>query len=127
MKKVLYSFLGMSLFTPLVSFAQGTANGTHLMSILKLALRVVNILGPIVFGLLFVAILWKAYQLMHSDGEEKAQYKSELIKSVVILFVVLSLYGIIFFVGRTLGIGQYGGGQPICPVGHWDPTQQECI
>lgn len=108
---------------PMFAFAQNTTQLFNLLSALK---RVINVLIPIALALIFLGIIWNAYKLVTADGEEKAEYRGELIKMVVIFFVVMSIYGIVYFLGRTLGIGQGGSAAIPCVTGTYQPSTGEC-
>ena len=57
----------------------------------------------IVIALLFVMI--NGIRFMFEDGEKKTEAQSRLIRSVIGLFVILAILGIIAVISRTLGIG----------------------
>lgn len=124
MKKITKASLFGVLFTlPMFAFAQNT---TQLFNWIGTVRQIINLLIPIAITLIFLAIIWNAYKLITADGEEKAEYRGDLIKMIVIFFVVLSIYGIVYFIGRTLGIGQGGTAAVPCVTGSYNPSTGSC-
>lgn len=124
MKKITKGALFGVLFTlPMFAFAQNT---TQLFSWIGTIRQIINLLIPIAITLIFLAIIWNAYKMITADGEEKAEYRGDLIKMIVIFFVVLSIYGIVYFIGRTLGIGQGGTAAVPCVTGSYNPSTGAC-
>jgi cbb3-type cytochrome oxidase subunit 3 len=112
-----------SIFFPLLTFAQNT---TQLFNWVGAVRTLINTLIPIALALIFLAIIWNAYKLVTADGEEKSEYRGELIKMIVVFFVTMSLYGIVYFIGRTLGIGQGGTAAIPCVTGQYNPQSKAC-
>jgi succinate dehydrogenase hydrophobic anchor subunit len=110
------------LLTPVFAFAQ---NPTQLYNLIGIFRNVVNMLIPIVLALIFLMIVWHGFKMINTDGEEKAEYRQTLIKTIVIFFVVVSIWGIIGFMARTIGIGPTSG-TPICPHGPYNPVTKSC-
>lgn len=117
MKKITKASLFGVLFTlPMFAFAQNYAQVNSWLAQIK---SIINFLIPLAITLIFLAIIWNAYKMITADGEEKAEYRGDLIKMIVIFFVVLSIYGIVYFIGRTLGIGQGGTAAIPCVTGSY--------
>jgi hypothetical protein len=59
-----------------------------------------------VFGLAFLYFFWGMGQFVLKAGDEKARTegKQKMVWSVVALFVMVSIYGIILFIRTTFGI-----------------------
>ncbi len=109
---------------PALAFAQSQPN--QLFGWVDSIRSLINMLIPIALALIFLMIIWNAFKLITADGEEKAEYKGDLIKMVVVFFVVMSLYGIVYFIGRTLGIGQGGTAAIPCVTGSYNPVSKSC-
>jgi hypothetical protein len=46
---------------------------------------------------------------------------------IVVFFVVISMYGIVYFIGRTLGIGSGWKQLSIpCVTGQYNPNNKDC-
>lgn len=124
MKKITKaSLFGVLATLPMFAFAQNT---TQLFNWIGTVRQIINLLIPIAITLIFLAIIWNAYKMITADGEEKAEYRGDLIKMIVIFFVVLSIYGIVYFIGRTLGIGQGGTAAVPCVTGSYNPSTGSC-
>ena len=101
-KKILYILLPILLY-PLVSFA--ALDGVRgLLTVIK---GLLNSLIPIIFGLSLIYFFWGIAQfILHDAGNEKTREagKKKIMWGVVALFVFISIYGIIKYIGDTLGI-----------------------
>jgi uncharacterized membrane protein YwzB len=120
---------GGALLLPMFAFAQSTGlpPGASQLGGWIIGIRtIINMLIPIVLALIFLMIIWNAVQLVNADGEEKAEVRGKLINMIIVFFVVMSLYGIVYFIGRTLGIGQGGTAAIPCVTGTYDPVTKEC-
>lgn len=115
---------GGALLLPMFAFAQ--SQPTQLFGWVESIRSLINMLIPIALALIFLMIIWNAFKLVTADGEEKAEYKGDLIKMVVVFFVVMSLYGIVYFIGKTLGIGQGGTAAIPCVTGSYNPVTKAC-
>ena len=125
MKKITKGALFGVLFAlPMFTFAQGQP--VQLLGWISSVRQIINLLIPIAITLIFLAIIWNAYKMITADGEEKSEYRGELIKMIVIFFVVLSIYGIVYFIGRTLGIGQGGTAAVPCVTGSYNQSLGAC-
>jgi hypothetical protein len=103
----------------------------------------INITIRIIFGLAMVYFFWGTAQfVLHSgDAKVRSEGKSKMLWGVIALFVLISIWGIIGFIGSTLGIktggtlsptsgifpggsgGNGGGGDPWvegCPLENFD-------
>lgn len=79
----------------------------RLQTLIINAANVVDLLIPVVFGLILLAFLWGLAKFVYSaDSEEgRKQGKSIMIGGVIALFVASSIWGIIEFMQQELGIG----------------------
>ena len=110
MKKGLIAFL--SFFAPAIAFAQ---NPTQLYGLLDITRTVINWVVPIVVTLGVIYFIWAVIQYVTvKDEEERAKSKSHMIYGIIGLFVVVSIWGLIQFLGTTLGISS-GAGQGYVP------------
>jgi hypothetical protein len=110
-----------AMIAPVFAFAQ---DGTQLFGIVGIFRTLINMLIPILLAVIFLMVIWNAFKMINADGEEKSDYKQQLTKSVIIFFVVVSIWGIVYFIGRTLGIGP--GGDFKCPTGVYNTTTKAC-
>ena len=98
-----------------VTATQGQVNGGSLLSLLALAQTIVTRLVPFAVGLAVLAFFWFLIKFIWK-GAGSADAKNESIKgmgySILALFVMVSIWGIIGMFGSMLGVGQ-GGSVPI--------------
>ena len=101
-KTIKYIVLTTS-FTPTLTFAAlGGVKG-----LLVSFMEVLQILVPIIFGLSMVYFFWGVAQFILKDaGNDKTREegKKKMIWGIVALFVFISIYGILNFIGSTLQI-----------------------
>jgi len=113
MKKYL---LTLSLFIlPFVTHAQLlNQRFGGLQSIIEGLGNVVAALLPIAMGLALLAFFWGLAKFIHATGkgDESAVStgKQLMIWGILALFVMVSIWGIIRFIGRETGIDRSGGG-----------------
>lgn len=93
----------------------GQVNGSALFNLLAVAQTLVSRLVPFAVGLAVVAFFWFLIVFI-TKGGESAEKKTEALKhmgySILALFAMVSIWGIIGLFGSMLGIGQ-GGTVPI--------------
>jgi hypothetical protein len=126
MKKLGLSML--AFFAPVVVFAQyGQAQAqAQVFNILDFVKRILNwlIVASIVVALLY--FIWSVMQYVRSGGgEEQAEARSKIIMSIIALFVIVGVWGLIALLGGVLGVGQ-GGSAPVPCVIDADPATPGC-
>lgn len=98
-----------------VGAAAGTVNGGPLLQLLAVAQTLVSRLGIFAVGLAVVVFFWYLIKFIISAGSDPTQ-KDASIKgmgySILALFVMVSIWGIIGVMGNALGVNQ-GGDIPI--------------
>jgi len=104
MKKKILIF-AVLFFAPVFAFA-----ATTLEDIIGLFGRVVASLIPIATGLALLFFIWSlAKFILNADNdEERKKGKQQMMWGIVALFVLVSIWGIVGFIGRTLGVGPDG-------------------
>lgn len=102
--------------------AATTVNATAINQFITLIVNVTNSLIPIAVTLAVLAFFWYLIQFIW-HGKEEAETKKKTLAgmgwSVLALFVMVSIWGLIGFIGSVTGIGQ-GGRVPI--PGTYAPT-----
>jgi heme/copper-type cytochrome/quinol oxidase subunit 4 len=132
MKKVIITG-GIAIAGAASAFAQtsgGTsAIGQSLINLITLAQQIINLAGPLLIGVAVVSLfvgmvmfLWKG-----RDGEkEHEKWLKFMGMSILALFVMVSIWGLVGFIGGILGINQ-GGRVPVpaLPAGQnvYNPQQ----
>ena len=93
----------------------GQINAGPLTNFLKLVSSITGMLAPILVSLAVLAFFWYLIVFIwkgKDDGEQKKAGITGMMYSILALFVMVSVWGIIALVGSTLGVGQ-GGSVPI--------------
>lgn len=108
-KKSLFAVALLTFSIPAVSHA------TKLQDVLNTVRDTIDSLVPIFITLALAYFIWGIAQfILHSDGEEaRSEGKNKMLWGVIALFVIVSVWGLVGFIGSTLGVGQ--GGHPIVP------------
>ncbi len=115
MKKIIYAAMA---FSPVLALAQspglqgGASNITGAAKTLADGFKdVVNVLIPAFFGLAIIYFFYGVakYILAAGDPKKASEGKSIMIYGVIALAVMALLYGIINFIGGTLGISTGSG------------------
>lgn len=111
MKKIITIFLG---FAPIFAFAQfatqlSTGTGT-LGGILAIIFQILNFLIPILIALGMVFFVYSVINYITAkDEEKKGAAKNMMIYSIIGLFVIASVWGLVSVLNTTFGISQGGG------------------
>jgi hypothetical protein len=110
MKKTWKILSLFSAFTPVFAFA-ALGNIANIVSSIG---DLVDLATPIVVGLALLAFFWGLVKFIFSADDEEARKgaKSLMIWSVIALFVMISIVGIISFIGNAFGVEQ-GGTLPV--------------
>lgn len=96
------------------SAAQGRVNGNALIDLLGLAQTIVLRLVPFAIGIAMLAFFWFLIQFImkSSDPAEQGKAKSGMGYSILALFAMVSIWGIIGLLGSIFGVNQ-GGEIPV--------------
>ena len=124
MKKII-TMISVSVSTVAFALAQQIATtnnqvGGSLISLLDTAQRIVTRLVPLGIGLAVVSLFYGIVMFMWKGRDEKEAHDKWLKwmgVSIIGIFVMVSVWGLVGFLGSVLGIGQ--GGQvptPSIPV-----------
>ncbi|MEY4602531.1 MAG: hypothetical protein RL292_472 [Candidatus Parcubacteria bacterium] len=105
MKKKYTTHFSMLLWAtvvlPQVSFAAFDA----IKTLLKDFKSILDLLVPIIFGLAVLFFFWGVAQFIRTVSEKtKEEGKNKMIWGIVALFVMFSIWGIIKYIGDTVGI-----------------------
>ncbi len=100
------------------SSAPATINGCSSLStngfaaVTQCALGILNSIIPIIVALTVLYVIWGAFGLARSDGEEdRKKYRDIILYGIVGLFVMVSIYGLVNILSGTFG-GLSGGKLP---------------
>jgi len=101
--KLTFGLLFVTAFIPAISFAALDGLKDLLVSFQDL----LDTSIPVIFGLALIYFFWGLAQFILNDaGNEKTREdgKKKMIWGIVALFVFISIYGILRFIGETLQI-----------------------
>ncbi len=106
MKKFLGAVTAFAL--PMLAFAQSGPQLGNIETFIKSISRLINLLLPIVVAIALLYFFWGLAQFILNSGDDKAQAvgKNRMIWGIVTLFVMVSVWGLVGFVGSALGIQQ---------------------
>ena len=102
MKKIL--ILASSLLLPAVAFAQDTSL-TNLQQIATGIGDIVNILIPVAFALAILFFFYGVALYIFGGEHDKDVAKKRMLWGVVAIFVMASVWGLVTFLGDSLGLG----------------------
>jgi hypothetical protein len=87
---------------PAIAFGQQL---TNLSVLVQSATRILNQLVPFAIGLGLVVFLFGIIKYITAGaGEEKAAARNLMIYGIIALFVMVSVWGLVNFIGQSLGI-----------------------
>ena len=88
---------------------------SYVKALIGAVMNVFEILLPITLGLAVLAFIWGMLQFIRAAGDDKtrADGRQKMVWSVLALFVAVSVWGFIGFIGSALNIGQ--GGRTVPP------------
>lgn len=102
MKRLLASAFVFAL--PAIAFGEQRI-GYLFQEILNFFAGVIQFLGPVLIALALLAFFWALIQYLFNKDSKAEESRKYLVYSVLILFVMVSIWGIISFLQQNLGIG----------------------
>jgi TRAP-type mannitol/chloroaromatic compound transport system permease small subunit len=78
---------------------------------------IVNILIPIAFALAILFFFWGIAKYIWSSGTAKEDSKKIMIWGVIAIFVMTSIWGIVNFIGGSLGLDKNASAPKIPTIG----------
>lgn len=94
------------------------AQGTDAINILSVIQSILNILIPILITLGVVYFIWGVIQYVTAaDEEKKTKARSTMISGIIGLFVIISIWGLVYLIQNTFDIRSDGinGNVPCIP------------
>jgi hypothetical protein len=106
MKKLVASVLGFAL--PAIALAQTTPTLGNFSQLLLSIGTIINTALPIIVALALLFFFYGLAKFILASGDEEArkQGKHIMIWGIVALFVMVSVWGLVAFLGQALGIQQ---------------------
>ncbi len=112
--KVSVMVAGILAVLPFVTLAQSSTSGVF--SILNLFSRIVSALIPIVIGIAVLMFLWGVLNYVTAKDEEgQKDARNTMISGVVVLFVMVSIWGLVNILGDTLSLNKTAPPPPQIP------------
>lgn len=118
---------------PLVSLAQGpqfntgfvVPGTTNASTILGTISSIFAVVIPILITLAVIYVIWGVIKYATaSDDDAQTMARQTIIKGVIALFVIVSIWGLVAIINRTFGVEQSGTNVGACqPI--WDPVDQD--
>ena len=107
------TLLPVALLLPQLVFAQNT-----LFAILLAILDIVLLLFPVAIGVATLVFFWGMAKFILNAGNERAREEGKYVMfwGLVALFVIVSIWGIVGFLGNVFGV-DYGGSCPPPQIG----------
>jgi len=102
-------FVLVTIIMPFVGYAQTQPLRTTESFLGKFDAIVSGILIPLVFTLALLFFFWGVAKYIWSAGGEKEEGKKIMIWGVIALFVMSSVWGLVYFLRDELGLNQVGG------------------
>lgn len=127
---ILYTLSSLGFIIPQVSFAAFD----KIKGLLKDFQKILNLVVPIVFSLAIIFFFYGLAQFIRSVSDKTIEEgKNKMKWGVIALFVIVSIWGIIRYIGDSVGIdtGITGGSVPtngsntFC--NKWDETRQAYV
>ncbi len=100
MKKIIGAGL---FFAPFLAFAAQLAETATFIEEIG---KIIDVLTPLVFALALLYFFWGLAQFILASGsdEAKTEGKNKMIWGVIVLFVMATIFGLIGFIQRELGV-----------------------
>ena len=113
MKKLI---IGALIFSPIIASAQLG----NIQNIIESVRRIIDTLIPLVAALALLYFFWGLAKFILASGDEEARDNGKhiMIWGIVALFVIVSVWGLVRFIGDAIGIQPTGTDQPIPGVGN---------
>ncbi|MDP2641869.1 MAG: hypothetical protein Q8P21_01070 [bacterium] len=102
MKKVILAALTLA---PAFAFAQSLGN---IETLVRSVGRLVDLALPIVVAIALLGFFWGRVKFIFAQGDEtaKEQGKHIMLWGIIALFVMVSVWGLVRFIGNAFGINQ---------------------
>ncbi len=105
MKKII---IGSALFlSPALAFA---AELTKIKSLIRAIGDIIGLVTPIIFALILVYFFWGLLKFVMNatDSDARKEGRQMMVWGIVALFVASSVWGLVRFIGDSLGVGVGG-------------------
>ncbi len=115
-KKIIYYLYSTTFLYPILA----SAALDNIKTLVGDAGDILDSVYYLVFTLAFLFFMWNMSQVILKSGDPKAkeEARNKMVWGIIALFVMFSIYGILNWIGATIGISPSGGdGALPCPGG----------
>ncbi len=100
-----YSAAVAAFALPTIAFAQGANVSQGLEGTMSVVSRLVNGVVGLLIVLALVAFFWGVIRYMFGGAADKSQGIKFMISGVIVIFVMVSIWGIVALLQNTFGVG----------------------
>jgi len=105
MKKIAYSVAGVLALLPAAAFAQYQVQTGFVDSVISLIDKLISFAFPALTAIAVIVFIFTLIKYIWADPAEKEKDRKGLIYSLVALFIIVSLFGILKVVQNVTGTG----------------------
>jgi len=105
------------LFLAAVLFP-ATTYAADILSVIGKVREIIDLVVPIIITLAVIYFFWGLAQYIINTGseEKRTEARNIMIYGIIILFVMLSVWGLVGVLGSTFGVGQGGSAGGLIPT-----------
>jgi len=97
MKKNLLILSGALMLAPVTSLATKSV-----LDLIDTGLSILEAVGPLIMSLAVIYFVWALMQYLLKEGEERAKAKDAMVWGIIILFVMISVWGLVEILDATV-------------------------
>lgn len=105
MKKLAYSVAGILGFAPVAAFAQYTVQTSFIDSVINLVNKLISFAFPALTAIAVIVFIVMLIQFIRAEPSKKDEGRKGLVMSLVALFIIVSLFGILKLFQNITGTG----------------------
>lgn len=105
MKKFFYSTIALVPFLPALAFAQYQVQGGFLTSVLNLISTLVRDAFPLLTAIAVIVFIYELIKYIMATPDKKKEGAKGILFSIIALFIILSIFGIIAILQNITGTG----------------------
>lgn len=105
MKKLAYSVAGILGFAPVAAFAQYTVQTSFIDSVINLINKLISFAFPALTAVAVIVFIVMLINFIRAEPSKKVEGRKGLVMSLVALFIIVSLFGILKLFQNITGTG----------------------
>jgi len=98
MKKNLLILYGALMLFPVISLAETKS----VFDLIDTGQALLQALSPLIMSLAVIYFVWALMQYLLKEGEERAKAKDAMVWGIIILFVMISVWGLVEILDNTV-------------------------